>query len=119
MSLALPENLCVSYVPLSKVIRTISVSPENTEQQTNIQMRYSTTMTKEHSFIIENLTAQTILSTLQYPSDLPYEDVLIEVNGIFDELTSCYISNDVNESSVIDTKEEVSKISYIQTLLGV
>jgi hypothetical protein len=113
------ESACASYVPLSKVIRTISVCPQNTEQQTNIQMRYSTTMTKEHSFIIENLTAQTILSALQFPSDLPYEDIITEVNGIFDELTSCYVPDDVNESSVIDTKEEVSKISYIQTLLGV
>ena len=115
-----PIGTCISYVPLFKVLNNVSIRPQNTEQEVNIRMRYSNTLLKEHSFIIENISANTTLSTLQYPSEISYEDAVAEANGVFDEFISCYTDHELNQKEHSnDTETPLNKTSYIQTLLGV
>ena len=81
-------------------------------------MRYSRTLNGEHSFVVENMTDNAILTTLNYNKESDYDEVLVEVNNIFQEFISCYDAHTFEDKNTEQEKVSVNKVSYIQTLIG-
>jgi len=81
-------------------------------------MRYSATLTGDHSFVIQNITDNATLTTLNYDKESNYDEVLVEANNIFEEFISCYDAHTLEDKNIEQEKISVNKVSYIQTLIG-
>jgi len=112
------DKHCPQYVALSTIIKTTTVTPLNSENIINIQMRYSTTLSGDHSFVIQNMTDNATLTTLNYDKDSNYDEVLVEANNIFEEFISCYDAHTLEDKNIEQEEISVNKVSYIQTLIG-
>ena len=112
------DKHCPQYIALSTIIKTTAVTPLNSENTLNIQMRYSRTLNGEHSFVVENMTDNAILTTLNYNKESDYNGVLVEANNIFQEFISCYDAHTFEDKNTEQEKVSVNKVSYIQTLIG-
>jgi hypothetical protein len=112
------DKHCPHYVALSTIIKTTTVTPLNSENIINIQMRYSATLTGDHSFVIQNITDNATLTTLNYDKESNYDEVLVEANNIFEEFISCYDAHTLEDKNIEQEKISVNKVSYIQTLIG-
>lgn len=114
---------CSVQVPLTKTLQTQTVSILNTSQTITFNLLYHISDRFEHVFKIVNATDNVIVNTFSYPISNSYQDLLSEVSDIFNTYLSSYNDSSYSisqeEVGITPTNKDTTKVSYIESLIGV
>lgn len=115
------QSACVNYSPNIVFISKTNVTPLNTSEVISFALTYSLSSFGAHLFQIKNITHNTLLNTLSYPSSFEYDDCLSEAQKIYQEYLDVYsqdvlVSDDLSISVVNDSSKDLQKTSYISSL---
>lgn len=116
--LNIKQSTCAVYDYDYIVVKSTSITPNNSTRPFSITLRYSNSYDSSHIFKIINDLDNTEVSSYSYSSDLSYEDIVPEAISIYEDYIDCYQDHSFSQNDLLKESISKTKLSYIETLIG-